>query len=330
MKPANYLQAARWFLPFRIMFSGLYRLIISARNFFYDHGVFKIHNVKTPVISVGNISVGGSGKTILVQSLLDYFLSNNKKPAVLSRGYGRQSKGLHLVATESTLLGTPGDSGDEPFLIANNFPGVPVVVSEDRVKGAKYIGDIFSPDVIILDDGYQHRRLNRDLNILIIDFPSTQKNHVLPWGVLRENARNSDRADIVLYSKEGQRLRSDFNLDFTLDLDVFDHAGKGLPLATLSGNYGLFAGLGKPHSFFNSVHRIHPASVVQISFPDHSIYGKKQLDAISAYPCDYWLTTQKDFIKLDPRFCKQKSIYFVKVSTRLPAPLFKHLKKFFK
>ena len=329
MNGANYLQTTTWFLPFRILFSGLYSLIISVRNLFYDLGIYKVHSVKTPVISVGNLSVGGSGKTILVQSLLDYFLSKNKTPAVLSRGYGRQSKGLHLVSNKSALLGNLSDSGDEPFLIAQNFPGVPVVVSEDRVAGATFLCDSFNPDVIILDDGYQHRRIHRDLDIVIIDFPPTELSHVLPWGRLRENNKNIDRADMVLYSKEGCRAGGDFNLDLKLDLHAFNYDGKRTPLADLVGTYGLFAGLGNPLSFFDSVHDIHRASAVQISFPDHCDYGKKQLAKFSEFECDYWLTTQKDFIKLDPHFCQQFSIHFVKVSTPLPTPLLTHLKQFF-
>jgi len=330
MMIANYLQAAPWFLPFRILIAGLYCLIISVRNKLYDLGFFKTHTVKTPLISVGNISVGGSGKTILVQSLLEYFIAHKMTPAVLSRGYGRASKGLVLVADQSTLLATLSDSGDEPFLIAHNFPGVPVVVSEDRVKGAKYLTEVFNPDVIILDDGFQHRRLYRDLNILIIDFPAKPKAHVLPWGRLREKRHTIDRADIVLFSKQGRLPDSDYNVEFTLSKKVFDHAGNTIPLAELKGKYGLFAGLGNPLSFFESVHNIHQLSEVQIDFPDHSKYDQKQLDAISKKPTDYWLTTQKDFIKLDPFFCEQNSIYYVKVSGCLPTPLLKDLKKFFK
>ena len=127
MNLSNYLHTAPWFLPVRIVLSIIYGVFIWLRNRGYDLGVFKTHSVKTPIISVGNISTGGSGKTILVQALIQHFLSIQKKPAVLSRGYGRSSKGIVVVADGNGLKATLSDSGDEPFLIAENFKSVPVV-----------------------------------------------------------------------------------------------------------------------------------------------------------------------------------------------------------
>ena len=152
MSVTRYLYSANWFLPVRILLSFLYGAIITVRNLLYDLGIFKTHKVPTPIISVGNISTGGSGKTILVQALVEYFRDQNKQPAVLSRGYGRSTKGLLLVADKTTLRADPFSGGDEPFLIAQNHPGIPVVVAEDRVKGAHYLVDNFAPDVILLDD----------------------------------------------------------------------------------------------------------------------------------------------------------------------------------
>jgi tetraacyldisaccharide 4'-kinase len=119
MNLSNYLLSATWFLPARIVLSFLYGTLISIRNRAYDFGLLKIHSVKTPVISVGNLSTGGSGKTILVQALVQHFLSIQKQPAVLSRGYGRSSKGVVVVADENGLKATFLDSGDEPYLIAD-------------------------------------------------------------------------------------------------------------------------------------------------------------------------------------------------------------------
>ena len=329
MSLSHYLYTAPWFLPVRIVLSIKYGFLIWLRNRAYDFGVFKTLSVKTPIISVGNISTGGSGKTILVQALVQYFLGIQKKPAVLSRGYGRSSKVLEVVADENGLKATLTDSGDEPFLIAENFTGVPVVVSENRVKGAQYIENNFDPDVIILDDGFQHRRLHRDLDILIVDFQSSPKPHLLPWGNLREGIQNISRADLVVFSKNGHQKARENNLVFDMDNWVHDHQKKRIDLFQLKGNYGLFAGLGNPDHFFKLVEACHQPAGIKISFPDHASYSTLQLAEIKDNSCDYWITTQKDFIKLKPAFCKEHRIYFIGVKTTLPAPLAAHLKQHF-
>ncbi|MBT4034238.1 MAG: tetraacyldisaccharide 4'-kinase [Candidatus Marinimicrobia bacterium] len=329
MSLANYLHTAPWFLLVRVALSFIYGSLISLRNQAYDLGLLKTYPIKTPVISVGNISTGGSGKTILVQALVEHFLSIKKTPAVLSRGYGRSSKGLVVVADNSGVKTTVKDSGDEPFLIAQNFSGVPVVVSENRVIGAQYLEDNFSPDVVILDDGFQHRRLHRDLDIVIIDFLISQKQRLLPWGLLRETAGNISRADVVVFSKISTQEDVETNLVFELDSDVNDHLGNRLPLTSLGGDYGLFAGLGKPDHFFNQLEDIHHPASIKISFPDHAQYTELHRSEIESNTCAYWITTQKDFIKLDPAFCEEHRIYSVGVKTIIPARLLAHLKQHF-
>ncbi len=299
------------------------------RNSLFDLGIFKTRKVKTPIISVGNISAGGSGKTILVQALVDHFLSTNKQPAVLSRGYGRASRGLLLVSDKNGLMASLEKSGDEPFLIASNFPGVPVVVSENRLRGAQFLQESFGPDVIILDDGFQHRSLHRDLDILIIDFQFSQKPHLLPWGFLRESLGNISRADVVVYSKNGRQNNPEKDLVFQLDNYVLDHHENRLSLESLKGDLGLFAGLGKPQHFFDQMEAFHRSAVVKISLSDHAKYTDAERDEIRSSDCDYWITTQKDFIKLDPAFCKQYNIFYVRVKTTLPDPLLSHLKQHF-
>lgn len=326
----NYLYSTSWFLPVRITLSIFYSLTIKLRNVLYDLGVFKIYSVDIPVISVGNISLGGSGKTILVQALLEHFLADNKKPAVLSRGYARTTKGLFLVADETTILGDAFTSGDEPFLISQNYPGVPVLVSEDRVKGARFLLESFSLDLIILDDGFQHRRLHRDLDLLLLDQPKDQPGRLIPWGKMREGAESIRRADVVIFSKSGLGTNEKKNLTITLEDRVFDHAGKSISLDRLGGNYGLFAGLGNPASFFDSVQRIHHATENKIVFPDHTAYESSQLDRIQNRSCDYWITSQKDFVKLNATFCKKHAIYYIRAKARLPHTLESKLKQYFK
>lgn len=330
MSVIHYLYSATWFLPVRILLSFFYGVVITLRNLLYDLSILKTHRVAIPVLSVGNISAGGSGKTILVQALIQYFIDQKMHPAVLSRGYGRNTKGLLLVADRSTLHEDPFTAGDEPFLIAKNYRGVPVVVAENRVIGAQYLVDNFAPDVIILDDGFQHRRLARDIDLLLIDQPDIQAGHLLPWGQNRESFRGIRRADLLLYSKAGLHDSSTHNLYLELDQYVYDHAGNQHALAGLKEAYGLFAGLGNPDHFFQSFEQHHHAAQVKIAFPDHTQYGLSQKYELSQITCDYWVTTQKDFIKLDPGFCLQQNIYFIKVTAKLPEALTGLLKQNFK
>lgn len=329
MSLRHYLHTSSCFFPFRVILSYIYGGLIWLRNILYDVKLFKTHHVNTPVISVGNISAGGSGKTVLVQALLEEFLDQGQQPAVLSRGYGRSSRGLVLVADSNEILASLPESGDEPFLIASNFPGVPVLVAEDRLSGARYLEEKFSPDVILLDDGFQHRRLSRDIDIVIIDFPETPKSHLLPRGVLREHAGNISRADVVVYSKKGLRSSGEGNLIFQLDPVLRNHSATTLDLEHLKGELGLFAGIGNPAHFFEQVESLSGPVAVKISFPDHAEYNEQQLDILRKNTCDLWITTQKDFIKLDPEFCKSNNVYYLSVKTPLPPVLVTHLKQHF-
>jgi tetraacyldisaccharide 4'-kinase len=187
-------------------FSIVYGFIITLRNLLYDCKILPAYRIQgCPVICVGNITVGGTGKTPAVEYLADYLRRNDKKVAILSRGYGRKSAGTILVSDGEEIRTTPEISGDEPYLLATNLKEVIVVVESDRVAGAAYIKNNFHPDVIILDDGFQHRRLYRDADIVLYDcstplgLPLT-----LPGGKLREPLWNLNRADMIWLSRTDQ------------------------------------------------------------------------------------------------------------------------------
>lgn len=329
MRVRERLLTAPWFYPFRYVLSIVYGILVRLRNNLYDLGIFKIYKVKTPVISVGNISVGGSGKTVLVQALIEHFLSLNKKPAVLSRGYGRSTKGLVVVATYDDLKETALTAGDEPCLMAHNFPGVPIVVAEDRVVGAQYLEANFAPDMILLDDGFQHRRLDRDLNILIVDCAAIDQEHLLPRGRLREPSTAQLRADIILYSKAADQGPPARSLAFYHGKSVVDSEGGKVSLSELKGAIGVFAGIGNPTYFFSALTQRLGSLKTMIPFPDHTLYGPAEYNKILAAACDYWVTTQKDFIKLDPQFCRANNICYISLKTHLPDDLVDLLKQNF-
>ncbi|MFW6289582.1 MAG: tetraacyldisaccharide 4'-kinase, partial [Mariniphaga sp.] len=180
--------------------SMLYGLIVNFRNMLYDLNLFKSKEFDVTVISIGNITVGGTGKTPHVEYLVD-LLKEKFQVATLSRGYRRKTKGYYLVNTDSTVR----EVGDEPLQIKRKFPDVTVSVCENRVEGVEKllaIEDQKSPDVILLDDAFQHRRISPVINILLIDYNRPLKNDsLLPAGSLRESASQLRRANVIIFSK---------------------------------------------------------------------------------------------------------------------------------
>ncbi|MEZ5015242.1 MAG: tetraacyldisaccharide 4'-kinase [Chitinophagales bacterium] len=180
--------------PFGILYAG----ITSLRNYFYDKGWLKTFAFDFPVILVGNLSTGGTGKTPHVEYIIR-LLQSKYRVSVLSRGYKRALKG-YAMATELSLV---EDIGDEPKQIKQKFPDVEVAVSEDRVRGVYYIlQDAPDTGVIVLDDGMQHRRITASLNILLTTYAKPYyKDHILPVGNLRETRKGADRARVIVVTK---------------------------------------------------------------------------------------------------------------------------------
>jgi tetraacyldisaccharide 4'-kinase len=182
----------RWLL---IPFSLIYGLIVGIRNWCYNRGIFKINGFVIPVIAVGNLDVGGAGKSPMTEYLIR-LLKANYKIATLSRGYGRATKGFLLASTESKA----SDIGDEPAQFKHKFPDIDVAVCEKRVDGVDQLKD--DHDVIILDDAYQHRALEPGMSILLFDYSRVNEPHfLLPAGNLRESFGGRKRADVIIISK---------------------------------------------------------------------------------------------------------------------------------
>ncbi|MDG1160530.1 MAG: tetraacyldisaccharide 4'-kinase, partial [Flavobacteriaceae bacterium] len=175
-------------------FSLLYDLVTRIRNLFYDLGFFKSKTFSIPIIAVGNLSVGGTGKTPQIEYLIKV-LQNNYKIAVLSRGYKRKTKGFILIDGTHTSE----DVGDEPLQFFKKFPKVCVAVDENRVNGIRELQQKQSIDVVLLDDAYQHRKVKADCYILLTKFDDLYTDDfVLPTGNLRENKGGAKRAHIII------------------------------------------------------------------------------------------------------------------------------------
>jgi tetraacyldisaccharide 4'-kinase len=185
-------------------FSWLYGFVIWFRNSLYDNGLMKITGFNLPVISVGNITVGGTGKTPHVEYLVD-LLNREYRVAILSRGYRRKTRDFRVVSEGSKTR----ECGDEPLQMKLRFPEALVAVDRERVNGVKELMKLAPPvEVVVLDDAYQHRPIRPGLSILLIDFNRPiNRDRLLPAGRLREPSRNRNRANLILVTRTPERIR---------------------------------------------------------------------------------------------------------------------------
>ncbi|MDQ3013325.1 MAG: tetraacyldisaccharide 4'-kinase, partial [Acidobacteriota bacterium] len=183
----------------------LYELAVRGRIVAYERGLLKTYRLSAPVISVGNLTVGGTGKTpcvaFIAQALRDY----GHHVAILSRGYKRSTSGRVEVSTEKEVVCSPRESGDEPYLLAQSCPGVRVVVDKDRYAAGQWLEERAQISVFLLDDAFQHLRLARDLNLLLVDATESLAGaKMVPFGRLREPLPGLRRADAVIFTRSDQ------------------------------------------------------------------------------------------------------------------------------
>ena len=295
-----------------IPLSQFYALLQRLRAGLYRAGVLKTVRLRRPVISVGNVTVGGTGKTPVTAYIARLLIAQGARVVVLSRGYGGSCEGQTIVVSDgSTLFLSAGEGGDEPFLLASTIPGLMVVIGPDRYTAGLLALEHLKPDVFLLDDGFQHLRLHRDLNILLLDYARPFGNGwALPAGLLREPKRAARRADLVIQTRtpEGSGVAAvpDRPLCSARHLlsDVIPLAG-GEPLSftALHGKKLLaFAGIAEPEGFFEGLRQHGLTLAAVIAFPDHVSYGEGTIatikEAFSSSGADVLITTEKDGVKL--------------------------------
>ena len=316
--------------PFTFPLSLVYGSIIWIRNKLYDLNWISSAAFDIPIISVGNITTGGSGKTPLVMYLADLLQKNGKNPGIVSRGYGRKSQGMVIVHDGKELITDVENSGDEPYLMASVLKTVPVVVCEDRQEGISQLIKNNSDDVIIIDDGFQHRKVKRDLDIVTISANDQKEDYrLLPWGKLREPLQNIGRANIAIFTGtnnynppellpsikpyvKGELLLSSQQLT----LMKYDEDGyrKSLPPEK---ELFAFCGIAEPKSFFNSITRLDLRLSGKRIFRDHQQYTESVITKLSAQikssNCTGVITTEKDLVKLPDSFLAEFGIYVIKI-----------------
>jgi tetraacyldisaccharide 4'-kinase len=291
----------------------LYALALKMRAALYRSGLWKSRRLPRPVISIGNITVGGTGKTPMAAYIAGLLLADGHKVAVLSRGYGGSLEGQTCVVSDgSTVMLGAQECGDEPYLLATTLPGLMVVIGPDRYAAGQLAMQQLAPDIFLLDDGFQHLRLHRDLNIVLLDYSRPFGNQLtLPAGILREPVSALSRADLAIFTRapRGAALPVDVG---NIPACVSSHTIVDLlPLGgqtpvSFSSCYGqkvlAFAGIADPDSFFTGLRAVGLNLVASLSFPDHVAYGKAQYDEIAAAMkssgAEVLITTEKDGVKL--------------------------------
>jgi tetraacyldisaccharide 4'-kinase len=279
----------------------------------------KTHHLPCRVISIGNITLGGTGKTPTAIYLAQLFQNRGIQPVVLSRGYKAQSSATTAVVSDgTTILMDTHEAGDEPFLLAQALPGVPVIIGPDRAVSGHFACEEFSPEVVILDDGFQHQRIKRDVDIVLIDLHHGFGNgYLLPRGILREPVSSLSRANLFLLTKQ-MGSGSDDELkeqvrQFNPDAPIFHthytvrsvrnlHEQKEVPLNRLQGKKVLaLSGIGNPHYFSFLLKQSGMLVTEEWTLPDHYDYTEKDTSRIRVYLSfvDYIVTTAKDSCKMD-------------------------------
>jgi tetraacyldisaccharide 4'-kinase len=293
----------------------------------YRSGRLKTHKLNAPVISVGNLTVGGTGKTPCTAFIANFLKADGLSVAILSRGYQRRSKGLVEVSNGQEILCDAPQAGDEPYLLARLCPGVRVVVNADRYEAGQWLETQTKIDVFVLDDGYQHLQLHRDLNLLLLDGNDPVGNgSVLPSGNLREPLEEIVRAEVVIATRATTAVRDDIRVLLFLsgatkpplffahhEITDFKLLNAATALKTFKhAKVAAFSGIAQPERFFADLQQKNLQLVHQQSFPDHHRYTGAELKAFLAQALVQQaaaiITTEKDAANLPPDALAQLSL----------------------
>ena len=291
-----------------------YRATIFWRNILYNYKFFISRTLPTKIISVGNITAGGTGKTPMVIYLVEKLKQRGKKVAILSRGYGRKTAGTQLVTDGQKPVDDWRNFGDEPTLMAEKLKGTPIVVDENRYRGGLFLVDKFKPDVIILDDGFQHRSLDRNIDIVLLNSQDEREDYkLIPYGKLREPIKHLKRADVLVFTKTNITNPSPYLIKVSEKLSLptikshikasntlYD-GKKSVPVNKNKRTVAVSA-LGDQRGFHKTLDQTGIAVVEKITFLDHHNYIQKDIDEIidkaETHNADIIVTTEKDLVKL--------------------------------
>lgn len=289
--------------------SNIYGAIVTARNALYERDFLRVRRLQGGVVSVGNLSAGGSGKTPFVMLLGELLKARGVKFDVLSRGYGRQSRGVRLVDP----AGLPQEFGDEPLLIARKLQ-VPVVVGEDRYAAGIYAESRFGQQLHLLDDGFQHRALARQFDIVLVTAQDAS-DRLLPAGRLREPLRSLARADAVVLTS-GAAAES-----FPLEGKLVWRLRRGIKPQNVPPRPVVFCGIARPQNFVLQLRAANIEPVAEAFYRDHHPYEEKDirelLELKQRSAAGGFVTTEKDAVNLGPYLSALEPLSVVPVHMEL-------------
>ena len=334
--------------------SRIYGWVIGLWNFLYEKGIFRHHTLGCQVISIGNLTVGGTGKTPIVEIFARAMQQEGRRVAILSRGYKKVEHGFwkkqldkltgrerhrppRVVSDGKSLLLDAAMSGDEPYMLASNLPEVAVVVDKDRVKSGRYAIDKLKCDTLVLDDGFQYRALKHRVEIVLVDSTNPFSNgHVLPRGLLREPVANIRRADFIFITKSPDAEQAELKarlrqLNPRAEISVCAHqplylqnvyTGERQTLAWLAGRrLATVAGIAIPEGFENEIRRQGGRLEYCKRFADHHRYTQQEIiDLINKarhHGAGAIITTEKDAVRLPKIQRVDVPVYFLRVEIKL-------------
>lgn len=298
-----------------------YKVAVQLRAFGYERGWFRRLRLPVPVISIGNLTVGGTGKTPLVIDITSWLLAEGKRVAVLSRGYQRTTRERMLLVSDGTrILASPCEAGDEPYVIAQRCPQAIVAVGADRYQLGRWVVGQFPVDCVVLDDGFQHLRLHRDVDLLLVDATDRYGlDQILPAGRLREPIEAARRATAIIVTRAEkksdiaqvlERLQPVLHpLPPTAHI-VFraEDVRPVIPRAAQSDEWYrgksafLVSGIGHAASFKNIVEQLGLKMLDEVAYPDHHRYTNEEVAQLrrraAELNADVVITTEKDAGKL--------------------------------
>lgn len=317
----HYNKAAKGLLVNLLQFASVFYGIGSGlKNKLYDKNILKPKKVDAYVISVGNITTGGVGKTPFVSEIAKYFINKGEKTAIVSRGYGGKlsNKNINVISDGEKIYYNAKLAGDEPFWLAENTKGAVVITSKNRYKASEFAIEKFGVSKIILDDGFQHRKLHRDMDIVLTDSKMGFGNEkLLPAGPLREGTEAFSRINrLVVVSKDTDHTRAEklakimskkmkvpaevcyTEPDFVYNIKTGEHLPEGSEITAVSA-------IGQPQQFYNFLKSYKIKQT--LDFDDHHIYSENEI------PDGVIVTTEKDAVKMSD--FENRNIYALKLKT---------------
>ena len=292
--------------------SAIYGAVTGSRNRLYDRGLLRTHKLRGPVVSVGNLSAGGSGKTPFVILLGEQLKARRVPFDILSRGYRRQTRGVLTVDP----AGSASDFGDEPLLLARHLQ-VPVILGESRYQAGLVAERKFGPQLHLLDDGFQHRSLARDFDIVLIS-AADLLDRLLPAGRLREPVASLRRADVLVLTNEAALPGR------VIEKQLVWKMRRGLRVDNPPERPIVFCGIARPQNFFTQVRQAGIEPAAEVSFRDHHSYSQADLqhlvDLQSQRNAGGFLTTEKDAINLGAYVASLSPLVIVSVALEFESP----------